>query len=64
MEVKEAYRKKKWVPKPDQFIQCKPELNSNTTIFKEGCQLYGTMEVNRVILHFFVAFIFFKIVTR
>lgn len=48
MEVKEAYRKKKWIFKPDQFTQCKPELSSNTTIFKEGCQLYGTMEVNRV----------------
>lgn len=48
MEVKEAYRKKKWIFKPERFTQCQTEINTNTSIFKEGCQLYGTMEVNRV----------------
>lgn len=47
MEVKEAYRKMNWNYVSANFNQCREEPNSNS-IFKEGCQLYGTMEVNRV----------------
>lgn len=47
MEVKEAYRKMNWNYVSTNFNQCREEPNNNS-IFKEGCQLYGTMEVNRV----------------
>ncbi len=48
LEVKEAYRKKNWHFAPSRFSQCQTEADSNSSVFKEGCQLYGTMEVNRV----------------
>ncbi|XKL69305.1 hypothetical protein PGB90_007074 [Kerria lacca] len=48
LEVKEAYSKKNWQFKPERFVQCLGEANSNASVFQEGCQLYGTMEVNRV----------------
>ncbi|XP_075211544.1 endoplasmic reticulum-Golgi intermediate compartment protein 3 isoform X2 [Lycorma delicatula] len=57
-EVKEAYRKKKWVqPDLESIEQCKglhdPEKIKNA--FNEGCHIYGYMEVNRVGGSFHVA---------
>ncbi|XP_046401835.1 endoplasmic reticulum-Golgi intermediate compartment protein 3 [Ischnura elegans] len=51
-DVREAYRKKRWSLPPDigTIEQCKMEKNSEKVekAFKEGCQIYGYMEVNRV----------------
>ena len=50
-EVKEAYRQKKWAfPNLETIDQCKSENYSDKLkhTFKEGCQIYGYMEVNRV----------------
>lgn len=46
--MKEAYRKRKWaVQDTSRFAQCKNDKTREMT-FKEGCQIYGFMEVNRV----------------
>uniref|UniRef100_A0A1B0C8U8 Endoplasmic reticulum-Golgi intermediate compartment protein 3 n=1 Tax=Lutzomyia longipalpis TaxID=7200 RepID=A0A1B0C8U8_LUTLO len=47
-----AYRAKRWNPVPEDFVQCQNEKMSSRThsdnALKEGCQIYGTMEVNRM----------------
>lgn len=57
-DVKEAYRKRKWILSDlDTIEQCKglhdPEKIKNA--FSEGCHIYGYMEVNRVGGSFHVA---------
>ncbi|XP_055537873.1 endoplasmic reticulum-Golgi intermediate compartment protein 3 [Wyeomyia smithii] len=52
-DVIDAYRKKQWNPTLDSFEQCKHEvagekLSLEAKAFNEGCQIYGSMEVNRV----------------
>jgi len=49
-DVREAYRKKNWAFNPDNFEQCLAEKNftRDSSAFKEGCQVYGYLEVNRV----------------
>ena len=49
-DVREAYRKKNWAFNPDNFEQCLAEKNftRDSSAFKEGCQIYGYLEVNRV----------------
>uniref|UniRef100_A0A1B6I9N7 Endoplasmic reticulum-Golgi intermediate compartment protein 3 n=1 Tax=Homalodisca liturata TaxID=320908 RepID=A0A1B6I9N7_9HEMI len=50
-EVKEAYRHKRWnFPEPDKIEQCQSSHDAEkiTRALKEGCQIYGYMEVNRV----------------
>ena len=60
-EVKEAYRKKTWKFDPRGVEQCKgvEGVESYTDVeeraFKEGCQIYGFLEVNRVGGSFHVA---------
>lgn len=51
-DVREAYRNKQWsLPDPEQVEQCKKEHFSENlkSAFTEGCQIYGYLEVNRVI---------------
>ncbi|KAK7574262.1 hypothetical protein V9T40_011453 [Parthenolecanium corni] len=55
LEVKEAYRKKNWQFRPSGFIQCQQDATKNSAIFQEACQLYGSMEVNRVAGSFHIA---------
>lgn len=45
-EVRSAYALRKWSFNPEAVEQCKYFNNDN--IFTEGCNIYGTMEVNRV----------------
>lgn len=50
-DVLNAYRQLRWNPNPDDFEQCKNEKvgkEKAEAAFKEGCQIYGHMEVNRV----------------
>lgn len=51
-EVIAAYREKRWEPNPDAFEQCKEQRFtdklSKQHALKEGCQIYGHIEVNRV----------------
>ena len=50
-EVKEAYRRKGWaLPPLKDILQCKREGKTveSKELPKEGCQLYGYLEVNRV----------------
>lgn len=51
-DVIDAYREKKWNPNTDDFEQCKNERYSDKSAeklaLKEGCQIYGHLEVNRV----------------
>lgn len=51
-DVIDAYRDKKWNPNPDSFEQCKNEKNLEGEFakkaFDEGCNIFGTMEVNRM----------------
>lgn len=50
-DVKEAYRLRRWaMPKLTTIEQCKNDESIETTnlALKEGCQIYGYMEVNRV----------------
>lgn len=53
-DVIEAYRHKRWNPNTDSFQQCKDEGyidNDNAKLaLTEGCQIYGHLEVNRVII--------------
>ncbi|XP_063231560.1 endoplasmic reticulum-Golgi intermediate compartment protein 3 [Bacillus rossius redtenbacheri] len=49
--VKEAYRRKKWaISDLSNIKQCSDDSSSEkmSKAFKEACQIYGTMEVNRV----------------
>nr|XP_024219740.1 endoplasmic reticulum-Golgi intermediate compartment protein 3 [Halyomorpha halys] len=56
-EVKEAYRIRRWQIHETQIEQCKSSATSHQIqkAFKEGCQIYGYMEVNRVAGSFHVA---------
>ncbi|KAL0274450.1 UNVERIFIED_CONTAM: hypothetical protein PYX00_006870 [Menopon gallinae] len=45
-EVRSAYALQKWSFNPEAVEQCKNFNNEN--IFTEGCNIYGSMEVNRV----------------
>ncbi|XP_058461654.1 endoplasmic reticulum-Golgi intermediate compartment protein 3 [Malaya genurostris] len=52
-DVIDAYRKKQWNPILDDIKQCQNEgvfgkVSLETKAFTEGCQIYGSMEVNRV----------------
>lgn len=50
-EVKEAYRQRKWAfPDPQNITQCQNEKYADKlkNAFSEGCQIYGTLTVNRV----------------
>lgn len=50
-DVKEAYRIRKWkIGDLNSIEQCKNERVADKLrdVFKEGCQIYGHMEVNRV----------------
>lgn len=55
-DVIDAYREKRWNPNTEQFKQCQDEKYvdkeslAKTLALNEGCQIYGHMEVNRVIL--------------
>lgn len=55
-DVIDAYREKKWNPNTDEFEQCKNERYSDKSAeklaLKEGCQIYGQLEVNRVSFNF------------
>jgi len=52
-DVREAYMKKRWAfPDPDTIEQCKDEGLSGSEIPKEGCNIRGNMEVNRVRIGF------------
>lgn len=54
-DVIDSYREKKWNPNIDDFVQCKNEKRHDSekakAAFKEGCQVYGHMEVNRVSIY-------------
>ncbi|KAG8226870.1 hypothetical protein J437_LFUL006579 [Ladona fulva] len=58
-EVREAYRKKRWQfpHEPGAIEQCKSEKSTGKTenALREGCQIYGYMEVNRVAGSFHIA---------
>lgn len=57
-EVKEAYRQKKWALDNLQEIeQCKDEKYNEKlkTAFSQGCQIYGSLIVNRVSGSFHIA---------
>jgi endoplasmic reticulum-Golgi intermediate compartment protein 3 len=51
-DVIDAYREKKWNPSTDSFDQCKNERKLEGEFAKkaleEGCNIFGTMEVNRM----------------
>ncbi|CAO1434424.1 unnamed protein product [Diamesa hyperborea] len=51
-DVIDAYREKRWNPNTESFIQCKDERKVDSEkekhAFEEGCNIYGTMEVNRM----------------
>lgn len=51
-DVLAAYREKRWEAKPEKFQQCqdmeKTDKNILENVFKEGCRLYGKMEVTRM----------------
>lgn len=51
-DVIDAYREKKWNPNTDSFEQCKDERKLEgefaKTALTEGCNIYGTLEVNRM----------------
>lgn len=52
-DVKEAYRIRRWaLPDLATIVQCKDDesLEKANLALKEGCQIYGYMEVNRVSL--------------
>merc|ERR1712070_363983 len=56
--VKAAYQRKKWgIPADDELEQCKREEKERafTRQDGEGCNLYGTLEVNRVSGNFHIA---------
>ncbi|GAB1606338.1 Hypothetical predicted protein [Argonauta hians] len=56
-QVREAYRKKGWAFKPREVSQCQREGWSDVQQeeLNEGCQLFGTLEVNKVAGNFHVA---------
>jgi len=58
-EVKEAYKKKGWTPKPSQIQQCMSEKLSEEMIRQrdssEGCNIAGHITVNKVAGNFHIA---------
>lgn len=58
-EVREAYRERKWAfpENPENITQCKDEKFSEKIkeAFLQGCQIYGTLIVNRVSGSFHIA---------
>lgn len=57
-DIREAYRRKGWaLPDLDTFEQCKREnYNEKLNVHdKEGCQIFGYLEVNRVAGNFHIA---------
>lgn len=53
-DVKEAYGIRRWaLPDLENVEQCKDDesLEKVKQALKEGCQIYGQMEVNRVYIH-------------
>ena len=51
------YVTQNWAFRPEEFEQCKSEKNftRDYSAFKEGCQIYGYLEVNRVSGSFHIA---------
>lgn len=51
-DVIDAYREKKWNPNTDNFEQCKDEKKLESQFakkaFEEGCNIFGSLEVNRM----------------
>lgn len=49
-DVRDAYRQKNWAFHAENFEQCRNEKASahEGLAFKEGCRLYGSLQVNRV----------------
>lgn len=51
-DVIDAYREKKWNPNTDNFEQCKDEKKLEGQFakkaFEEGCNIFGSLEVNRM----------------
>lgn len=49
-DVERAYKIKNWDFHPSEIEQCKNRSSSeiNEKAFKEGCQIFGTLQVNRV----------------
>lgn len=50
-DVKRAYKLKNWDFHPFSIEQCKNQSSQSgmyDNAFKEGCQMYGTLQVNRV----------------
>lgn len=50
-DVKRAYKMKNWDFHPSNIEQCKNQKDSKDmpdNAFKEGCQIYGSLQVNRV----------------
>ncbi|XP_065164178.1 endoplasmic reticulum-Golgi intermediate compartment protein 3 [Atheta coriaria] len=58
-DVREAYRERRWAfpDNPENITQCKDEKYSEKikTAFTQGCQIYGTLIVNRVSGSFHIA---------
>ncbi|KAK2704158.1 hypothetical protein QYM36_017523 [Artemia franciscana] len=56
-EVRDAYQRKGWRFVPSTVDQCKDqaEVRKADKAFKEGCQIYGHLEVNRVSGSFHIA---------
>jgi len=55
-QVREAYRLKGWaLGDPAKITQCAHMVEEMKTIFNEGCEIFGEMEVNRVSGSFHVA---------
>ncbi|GFT12703.1 endoplasmic reticulum-Golgi intermediate compartment protein 3 [Nephila pilipes] len=57
-EVQDAYRMKGWaVPDANNFEQCKREgwVKKMESVDKEGCQIFGYLDVNRVAGNFHIA---------
>ncbi|CAH0557870.1 unnamed protein product [Brassicogethes aeneus] len=57
-DVREAYRERRWaLENLDNITQCKEEKFSEKlkTAFEQGCQIYGTLVVNRVSGSFHIA---------
>jgi hypothetical protein len=57
--VREAYRERRWAfpENPENISQCKEEKFSEKlkTAFSQGCQIYGSLVVNRVSGSFHIA---------
>lgn len=54
-DVREAYNAQGWVFDPANVDQCKREGITSTHNNKEGCQIFGTIEVNKIAGNFHIA---------